>query len=65
MKPSTIAAVTSMCFAAPALIVGLRAAWYWRKASEIGIDPDWNSGIPRDTRPPQPADLEGIGTMDG
>jgi hypothetical protein len=65
MKPSTIAAVTSMCFAVPALIVGLRAAWYWQKASEIGIDPGWNSGEPGDTRPCQPADLEGIGTMDG
>jgi hypothetical protein len=64
MKPSTIAAVTSMCFALPALIVGLGAAWYWRKASEIGIDPGWNSGMPGDTRPVQPADLEGNGTRD-
>jgi hypothetical protein len=65
MKPSTIAAVISMCFAVPALFVGLRAAWYWLKASEIGIDPGWNSGMPGDTRPAQPADTEGIGTMDG
>lgn len=52
-----------MCFAIPALAVGLWAAWYWKKASEIGIDPGWNSGEPGDTRPCQPADLEGIGTM--
>ena len=63
MKSSTIAAVTSMCFALPALIVGLCAARYWRQASEIGIDPGWNSGMPGDTRPVQPADLEGIGTI--
>ena len=65
MKPSTIAAIVSMCFAVPALAVGLWAAWYWKKASEIGIDPGWNSGMPGDTRPCQPADLEGSGTTDG
>lgn len=65
MKPSTIAALTSMSFAFPALSVGLGAAWYWRKASEIAIDPGWNGGMPRDTRPVQPADLDGIGTMVG
>lgn len=65
MKAATIAAGISMVFAAPALIVGLRAAWYWKKASEIGIDPGWNSGEPGDTRPCQPADIEGIGPLAG
>jgi hypothetical protein len=65
MKPSTIAVGISMCFAVPALIVGLRAAWCWQKASEVGIDPGWNTGLPGDTRPVQPADIEGVGTMDG
>lgn len=59
------ATATSMALAIAALIVGLRAAWYWWKAGKIEIDPGWNSGMPGDTRPPQPADLEGIGTIDG
>jgi hypothetical protein len=54
-----------MALAIGALIVGLRAAWYWWKASVIAIDPGWNSGMPGDTRPPEPADLEGIGTTNG
>ena len=65
MKPSTIAATISMGLALPALIVGLKAARYWHKASEIGIDPGWNSNLLGDTRPCQPADLEGSGTMNG
>lgn len=60
LNPVTIA---SIVLAVAALIVGLRAADYWLKASKIPIDPGWTSGMPGDTRPIQPADLEGIGTL--
>jgi hypothetical protein len=65
MRTSSVAIFASMVLAVGALIVGLRAAWYRWKASEIGTDPGWNSGMPGDARPPEPADLEGIGTMNG
>jgi len=65
MKPSFIATLLSAVFAVAASGVGFVAAWYWKKASEIPIDPGWNSGEPGDTRNPEPADLEGIGRMAG
>lgn len=55
----------SIALAIGALILGLCAARYWWKASKIEIDPGWNSGLPGDTRSAEPADLEGIGTLNG
>jgi hypothetical protein len=63
MKCLNVVSIASIVLAVTALIVGLRAADYWLKASKIPIDPGWNSGMPGDTRPSQPADPEGIGVL--
>jgi hypothetical protein len=63
MKCLSIASITSIVLAVAALIVGLRAAHYWWRASKLEIDPGWNSGSPEDTRPIEPADLQGLGSQ--
>lgn len=55
----------SLITAITAFFVGMRAAWWWFKASEVSIDPGWNTGEPGDTRPSMPADLEGDGQSSG
>ena|SRR5450759_268587 len=63
MKCLNPASIASIVLAVAALIVGLRAAGYWLDASKIPIDPGWNSGMPGDTRPIEPGDLEGTGRL--
>jgi hypothetical protein len=65
MKCFNIATGASIVLAVAGLIVGLRAAYFWLKASEVPIDPGWNSGEPGDMRPVQPADFEGMGILSG
>jgi hypothetical protein len=65
MKCPNIASMASIVLALVGLTVGLKAAYYWWKASKIEIDPGWNSGSSGDMRPTEPADLEGMGSLVG
>src|SRR5207244_3423675 len=58
--------IASISLAIAALIVGLRAAYCWLRASNIMIDPGWSDGTPENAfKPIEPADLEGGGSTTG
>ena len=61
MKCLNIASIASISLAVAGLAVGLRAAHYWWKASNVETDPGWREGSPQSAadalkpiRPPDP-----------